>query len=330
VTEALNPGLPSCDALDVKWAAATDASAPIRYLVYASKTLPVSLSEPVASTEALRTRISGLSYGTWYFVVRARDSQGNVDSNEEVRSVALACDPPSLVVKSFALTELQGCDADGRPDAGEYLNLSLVLHNTGSSDARNVFVQLRGQAPWVGTASDAVTFPDLPRAHFEPGTLPLQIHVASSTPCMTTVPLDLDIRADGGYHVIRQIQLMLESDLSGNQVVCDASASCNNVQVGHDLPAATRLGLPRPTPTRGPTSMSYAISGSDAGRVSVRIYDVAGRALKTLFDGERGPGQYEARWDGTDADGRAVRGGIYFARLEARGMRLTQRIVTLN
>jgi hypothetical protein len=56
----------------------------------------------------------------------------------------------------------------------------------------------------------------------------------------------------------------------------------------------------------------------------------ARRAVRTLFDGERGPGQYEARWEGLDATGTAVSNGIYFARLEAGVRRFTQRIVTVR
>ena len=327
--EALNPGLPSCDALDLKWAAATDASAPIRYLVYASRSLPVPLVEPIASTTALRIRVPDLDYGTWHFVVRARDSQGNVDANTVVRSVALACEPPALAVQSMTLSELQGCDGDGRPDAGEYLDLAVVLVNGGSSDARQVFAQLRSSSPYLTVPQDQAPYPDLPRAHFEPGVVPFHIGVASNTPCMTTAVLQLDILADGGPRESHTIEWWLESDLAGEQVTCDATAACQNVGLGPAQPAATELGAPRPTPSSGPSSLAYTIAPEEAGRVSVRVYDVAGREVRTLFEGERGPGRYEARWDGRDREGASVRAGIYFARLHAGRRMLTQRIVTV-
>jgi M6 family metalloprotease-like protein len=330
LVEALNPGLPSCDALDLKWAAATDASGPIRYLVYASPTLPVPLGEPIASTQALRIRIPGLAYGTWNFVVRARDSQGNVDGNSVVRSIDLACDPPVLAIQSFALSELQGCDGDGRPDAGEYLNLGVVLENQGSSDAWNVRAHLRSLSPYVAIRTDEVGFPDLARAHHEAAAQPFQIQVSNDAPCMTAASLELEILADGGHRELRTLELVLESDLAGTQVVCDATAACNTVSVGADVPGVTVLGAPRPSPTRGPASLSYAIAPAEAGRVSLRVYDVAGRMVRTLFDGERRTGRYDAHWDGADASGAPARGGIYFARLETAGRRLTQRIVTLR
>ena len=42
---------------------------------------------------------------------------------------------------------------------------------------------------------------------------------------------------------------------------------------------------------------------------------ISGRELATLFTGTRGPGQYSAVWDGTDAAGKHVASGTYFYRL---------------
>src|SRR5690349_647915 len=106
---------------------------PIRYIVYASRTQPVPLVNPIASTQALRTRIHGLDYGTWYFVVHARDVHGNEDANTVTQSAELSCDPPVLAVQSVSLTEVQGCDGDNRADGGETLDLALVLRNDGAS-----------------------------------------------------------------------------------------------------------------------------------------------------------------------------------------------------
>jgi flagellar hook assembly protein FlgD len=102
------------------------------------------------------------------------------------------------------------------------------------------------------------------------------------------------------------------------------------VGVGNPTTGVTRLAPPRPSPSRGPASLHYTIAAGEAGAVSVRVYDVTGRVVRTLFEGERGPGQYEARWDGSDEAGAVAKSGIYFARLEARGRRLTQRIVTVR
>jgi flagellar hook assembly protein FlgD len=45
------------------------------------------------------------------------------------------------------------------------------------------------------------------------------------------------------------------------------------------------------------------------------IYDVAGRLVSTLVDGETGAGEHVVMWDGTDRRKAAVSSGIYFYRL---------------
>ncbi len=68
-----------------------------------------------------------------------------------------------------------------------------------------------------------------------------------------------------------------------------------------------------------------------AGRVRIRLYDVAGRLVRTLADRTVAPGAYDARWDGRDDAGRAAPRGVYFARIDYEdGGRIAGRIVFLK
>jgi hypothetical protein len=51
--------------------------------------------------------------------------------------------------------------------------------------------------------------------------------------------------------------------------------------------------------------------------VSFVIYDVLGREIVRLINGEQAAGQYRVRWDGRDRYGRQVTSGVYFYRIEA-------------
>ncbi len=53
--------------------------------------------------------------------------------------------------------------------------------------------------------------------------------------------------------------------------------------------------------------------------VSLIIYDITGKLVRTLIAGYLSPGCYSVRWDGTDEYGRALGSGVYFWRLEAGG-----------
>ena len=56
-----------------------------------------------------------------------------------------------------------------------------------------------------------------------------------------------------------------------------------------------------------------------AGRAKLAVYDLAGRLVRTLVEGEQPAGPGEATWNGCDAAGRGLPSGTYFARLEADG-----------
>lgn len=63
----------------------------------------------------------------------------------------------------------------------------------------------------------------------------------------------------------------------------------------------------------GRSSLRFALQ--HPGAVRLEVFDVAGRRVALLIDGERGAGEHEIAWDGGTMDG-AARAGVYFARLE--------------
>ena len=53
-----------------------------------------------------------------------------------------------------------------------------------------------------------------------------------------------------------------------------------------------------------------------AAPISVRVYDLAGNLVRTLFAGEQGGGSFSVAWDGTDASGQQLPPGIYIFGVE--------------
>ena len=52
--------------------------------------------------------------------------------------------------------------------------------------------------------------------------------------------------------------------------------------------------------------------------VSLSIYDVHGRLVSTLVNGQTySPGNYRVNWDGVNNLGEKVASGVYFARIQA-------------
>jgi len=98
-----------------------------------------------------------------------------------------------------------------------------------------------------------------------------------------------------------------------------------------DLPAALSLAPNRPNPFSSTTLITYAIPEGAAGsRVTVKIFDVAGRVVNELVDAARPAGIYRVSWNGSDQAGRPVAPGVYFCRLSTIREARTQRIVFLR
>jgi hypothetical protein len=67
-------------------------------------------------------------------------------------------------------------------------------------------------------------------------------------------------------------------------------------------------------------------SGSERVPVSVRLYSLTGRLVRTLVDQAAEPGAYVVGWDGKDASGRQAQPGVYVAVMTAGTYRGVQRL----
>jgi subtilisin-like proprotein convertase family protein len=94
------------------------------------------------------------------------------------------------------------------------------------------------------------------------------------------------------------------------------------------IPRAYVLENARPNPFNPATVVKYG--APVGGPATLRVYNVAGRCVRTLVSGEVTAGYHEARWDGRDDGGAAVSSGVYFFRLEAPGYRGSTKAVLLK
>jgi len=96
------------------------------------------------------------------------------------------------------------------------------------------------------------------------------------------------------------------------------------------VPATFALYPNVPNPFNPSTSIRYDVPAG-GGAVTLRIYDVAGRLVRTLVDSDRStPGTHTAMWNGTDERGKEVATGIYFYRLTGGGFGETRKMVLLK
>jgi IPT/TIG domain-containing protein/flagellar hook capping protein FlgD/alginate lyase len=101
------------------------------------------------------------------------------------------------------------------------------------------------------------------------------------------------------------------------------------VAVGGDAIACElALGRSHPNPFGARTSVRFDLPRP--GRVRLTIYDVMGRAVRTLVDGELAAGVHEMPWDALDETGRQVGSGVYLLRFETPGFTATRRLLRMR
>ncbi len=92
-----------------------------------------------------------------------------------------------------------------------------------------------------------------------------------------------------------------------------------------------------PNPFIGETSIRYTVPGLISGgnsdkcvNISLKIYDIGGRLIKTILEREEKPGIYTTSWDGTDSNNKSLPGGLYFIRFETGDFVDTRKMVIVR
>ena len=103
-------------------------------------------------------------------------------------------------------------------------------------------------------------------------------------------------------------------------------AGITDVPLTSKAPTGLSQNVPNPFNPLTRVTFSMAVPGE----VSLRIYDIAGRMLRTLAEGWREPGMYSEVWDGRGDDGIVLPSGVYFYSLKAGGVVATKKMVLLK
>jgi hypothetical protein len=102
----------------------------------------------------------------------------------------------------------------------------------------------------------------------------------------------------------------------------DQNLNINN----ESLPDEFILHPAHPNPFNPVTTIRFSIPNVETlHAVSLRIYDIQGKLVETLVDGELSSGNHSVKWD---ADG--VSSGVYFVLLEGSGQREIQKVVLMK
>ncbi|NNE44451.1 MAG: T9SS type A sorting domain-containing protein, partial [Gemmatimonadetes bacterium] len=236
------------------------------------------------------------------------------------------------------------------PGAGEW-SLRIDAVQGGASDVGNEAGTRRG-AETVVDAGDRREPPPVPEgvsAYFEApageGLVPLTAdyrpsgsdgHVWNLVVGSTSAEAAVQIRADGVSGIPADHRVWLVPEATGARidlreapelrvpggrphrfrlVVGTPDFAEEAYATGGATAGTLSLGLPWPNPARSEASLAVTLPVD--GPVRVTVHDVAGRRIRTLWDGPRQAGRGEIAWDTADEQGHPVPSGIYFVRLRA-------------
>jgi hypothetical protein len=164
---------------------------------------------------------------------------------------------------------------------------------SGGAQARNIFWQVAGQVTLEsGAAMQGVIL------------------------CQTQVVMITGAALNSGI-ALAQTQVTLQA----NTVVTPGNLTAVNDD--STMPQKFAVEQNYPNPFNPNTEIGFQIT--DHGLVTMKVYDVLGRAVTTLVKEVKEPGVYTARWDAT-----GVASGVYFYRLTAGEFVQTKRMLLVR
>ena len=91
------------------------------------------------------------------------------------------------------------------------------------------------------------------------------------------------------------------------------------------IPSQITISQNHPNPFNPETNFIYSLNKS--GRVTLKIYDVLGQLIYTVFDGVRDAGTYSEVWNSIDNKNCLVASGVYLYRLQMGEKVVTKKMV---
>jgi subtilisin family serine protease len=153
--------------------------------------------------------------------------------------------------------------------------------------------------------------------------VPSEGTVAPENSSLVEVSFDTADLPEGTY--VGALELSLNTGYLTIPVRYDVNARYVGTENRTDLPSAWDLDPAFPNPLSTTTTLRLALP--EPSRVSVRLFDVLGRTIRTLMNEPRPAGYHTLHWDATDDGGRPVASGIYFLRVELESLDRSRALV---
>jgi hypothetical protein len=94
------------------------------------------------------------------------------------------------------------------------------------------------------------------------------------------------------------------------------------------LPFKFALYQNYPNPFNPITTIDYEVARD--GLVSIFVYDLMGRRIKTLVNKVNAPGRYSVSWNGSNDDSKQLSTGMYFYKMRAEGFESVKKLMLIK
>jgi len=101
-----------------------------------------------------------------------------------------------------------------------------------------------------------------------------------------------------------------------------------DVKTNEEIPNQYSLSQNYPNPFNPTTIINFTLP--EQSSVSLKIYDVLGREVRTLLNSEQAPGAYRVAWDGKNNFGTKVASGTYIYRIKAGDFIQSRKMILLK
>ena len=194
---------------------------------------------------------------------------------------------------------------------GEYLGVNSLAHNT----------HIMGDFAYISHFTAGVTVVDIS----DPTNL---IEVAQ----YDTYPLNdnPNYRGCWGAYPFTQNGMVFASDMEGYLTVLQFTETNTSVFEGEpeQIPNKVVLHQNHPNPFNPVTTLRYDLP--EQGFVTITIYDMLGREVRTLVNTTQDAGFKSVIWDATNNYGKPVSAGVYLYQIQAKEFVQTKKMVLLK
>ena len=176
------------------------------------------------------------------------------------------------------------------PFASSGNRVELTVTNSSTITAKNVIVAVDSLPGWITMKQSSVSAGNM----------------ASKSEKVVTFTFDADKKAPVGTNGIIKFKIISQSGEQWNK----------EIKVKAGAPDKYELYQNYPNPFNPSTIISYQLPYDS--RVTIKIYNILGKEVSSLFDGFQTAGYYENRFSAEGINGRTLSSGMYIYRLTAK------------